>query len=112
MRIYVLDRQSVSCERMLTWLMEDERLTQAEVFEDYIELIERIWNFPPDFCLIRLGQEEIPGLKTAEMIRQISPRVRIIFISDDKDYALDAYELGVYGYLCPVSKDKLKKYLR
>lgn len=24
---------------------------------------------------------------------------RIIFISDDRDYALDAYEVGAYGYM-------------
>jgi two-component SAPR family response regulator len=32
--------------------------------------------------------------------------------SDDRDYALDAFEVGAYGYLlCPVERDKLEKHL-
>ncbi|MEW5952841.1 MAG: hypothetical protein AB1815_03655 [Bacillota bacterium] len=32
--------------------------------------------------------------------------------SDDRDYALDAFEVRADGYLlCPVERDKLEKYL-
>lgn len=112
MRVYILDKQSKSREQMLEWLSEDKRLTGIEVFEDYIRFIEQVGKSPPDFCVIRLGKDEIPGLKTGDMVRQTSPDIKIIFISDDRDYALDAYEVGAYGYLlCPVQRDKLEKYL-
>ncbi len=94
------------------WLSEDKRVEGIEVFEDYIQFIERVGKAPPDFCAIRLGCDGIPGLKAADMVRQISLDIMIIFISEDSEYALDAYEVGAYGYLlCPVMKDKLEKYL-
>ncbi len=112
MRVYILDRPGKVRNQMLKWLSEDERLTGAEVFEDYIPFIEQTKMLPPDFCFIRLGADGIPGMKTAAMVRHISADVRIIFISDDRNLALDAYEIGAYGYLlCPVEKTKFEKYL-
>jgi DNA-binding NarL/FixJ family response regulator len=113
LRVYILDRPGKSRGQMLEWLSEDKRLTGIEAFDDYIQFIEQVGNSPPDYCIIRLGADGIPGLKTAEMVRQISADIRIIFISDDRDYALDAFEAGANGHLlCPVDRDQLKKYLK
>lgn len=112
MRVYILDVQSKSLEQILLWLSESSEVTEFEVFGDYIKFIEKIEESPPDLCFIRLGVDMIPGLKAAGMVQQISSDIRIIFVSDDKDYALDAYEIGAYGYLvCPVKRDKLEKCL-
>lgn len=112
MRVYILDRHDQNREQLLKWLSEDKRLTGIEVFEDYIKLIEQIGITPPDFCFIRLGRDGIPGLKTADMIRQTGSDIQIIFISDDRDYVMDAFEVGAYGYLlCPLERDRLEKYL-
>lgn len=98
---------------MLKWLSEDKSIEEVETFEDNIKFIAQVGKSPPNFCIIRLGRDGIPGLKTADMVRQISPDIKIVFISDDRDYAMDAYEIGVYGYLqCPVAKDKFEKCLQ
>ena len=112
MKIYILEVQSKSREQMLQWLSEYKRVEAVEVFEDYIVFIEQVGKSPPELCIIRLGCNGIPGLKAAEMVQQISPNIRIVFISDDKGYAVDAYEVGAYGYiLCPVNKKKINKAL-
>jgi DNA-binding NarL/FixJ family response regulator len=97
---------------MLGWLSEDKRITELKAFEDYIQFIEQIEDSPPDFCIIRLGQDGIPGFQAADMIRQKSLDIKIIFLSDDRDYALDAFEVRADGYLlCPVKRAKLEKCL-
>lgn len=112
MKVYILDVQSKSLEQMLLWLSESQKVTAVEVFADYVQFIEKVEESPPDLCLIRLGIDAIPGFKTAGMVQQINSDIRIVFVSDDRDYALDAYEAGVYGYLmCPLSRDKFYKYL-
>lgn len=112
MKVCILDRQDKSRDQILKWLSEDKRIIQAEAFEDYIKFIEHVGDSPPDFCIIRLGTDGISGLKAAEIVRHISPNIRIVFISDDRDYALHAYEVGADGYLlCPVEHDKLEKCL-
>jgi len=112
LRVYILDRRSKSRDQMLGWLSEDKRIIELKAFEDYIQFIEQIENSPPDFCIIRLGQDDIPGLQAADMVRQKSLDIRIIFLSDDRDYALDAFEVRADGYLlCPVKRAKLEKCL-
>ncbi len=112
MKIYILDRQRKSREQILNWLAEDQRVEALETFEDYISFIEQVAKSPPDFCFVRLGNNGIPGLKAADMVKQTSPEIRIVFVSDDRDYALDAYEIGAYGYLlCPVNRKQFEKCL-
>ena len=110
MKVYILDIQSENRVQMLQWLSEDKSVEGVEVFEDYIRFIEQVGKSPPDFCVIRLGNNGIPGLKAADMVQQISSDIRIVFVSDDRDYAVDAYEVGAYGYLlCPASKRMFEK---
>lgn len=112
MKVDILDVPGKSRKLMLQWLSEDESVIGIQVFEDYIRLIEQIGKSPPDLCVIRLGKDGIPGMKTAEMIQQINTDIKIVFISDEKDHALNAFELGAYGFLlCPLTRAKLDKYL-
>ncbi len=113
MKVYILDVQGKIREQMLKWLSEDKEIEGVGVFEDYVRFIEQVGKAPPDFCFIRLGKDGIPGLKIAGMVQQISSDVRIVFVSDDRDYAVDAYEVGAYGYLLsPINREKFEKYIR
>jgi two-component SAPR family response regulator len=97
---------------MLKLLSENMRIDSIEVFENYAEFITRVGKSPPDFCFVRLGKDGIPGLKVAGTVQQISMNTRVVFVSEDKSYAVDAYEVGAYGYLSPpLTKEKLDRYL-
>jgi two-component system response regulator AlgR len=112
LKIYILDKESREIQRLLSWLSQDRRVS-AEVFGDSQALVNRIAEAPAEICIIRLGLLDIQGLRTAAEIKKIHPGAKIIFISNDGDYALDAYEVGAAGYLlCPVKRDKFEKCLR
>ena len=112
LKAYILDVQGKIRDQMLKWLSEDIKIHGIEVFEDYVRFIEQVVKSPPNICFIRLGKDSIPGLKTAEMIKQLSSEIRIVFVSEDKSYAIDAYEVGAYGYLLsPFTREKLDKYV-
>lgn len=112
MKVYILDEQSKIREQMLKWLSENKKVEGVEAFENYVQFVEQVREFPPEFCFIRLGKDGIPGLKAAGIIRQISSDIRIVFVSEDRNYAVDAYEVGAHGYLiCPLKKEKLNKCL-
>lgn len=112
MRLYILDAQDKIRDQLLRILSEYNKADEIKAFEDYAAFMEQAIKFPPDYCFIRLGTDGIPGLKAAEMAQQISGDIRVIFVSEDRRHALDAYEVGAYGYLCPpFTKEKLDKYL-
>ena len=111
MDVYILDDYGQEREQIVKWLREDTKI-RVEVFEDHQHLLERIKNSPSHLNIIRLGNHGIPGLKTAEMIKNENPDAKIIFLAEDRDYALDAYEVGADGYLLePLDKEKLEQAL-
>lgn len=112
MVVYILDMPGETRNQMVKWLSEEPRITEIKVFDNYIRLIKWVSKYPPDYCLIRLGSEAIPGFKAAVMIKNINADINFIFIADDRYYALDAFEIGAYGYiLCPVAKEKLINFI-
>ncbi len=112
LRVYILDRQDKIRGQLLKWLSENKNIEEIEVFEDYVRFVEQVFKYPPVFCFIRLGKDGIPRMKAAAMVNRISPDIHIVFVSDDRKYAVDAFEVGAYGYLtCPLDKEKLDKCL-
>gem|GEM_PF-688300 len=113
MKVYILEVQGKNREQILEWLRENKKIERIEAFDDYIQFVEQAGKSPPDFCIIRIGYDRIPGFKSAEMIRQISPDMRIVFISDDRGYAVYAYEAGAFDYLlCPVERNRFEGLLK
>jgi two-component system LytT family response regulator len=112
LRVYILDKKNDNRELMRHWLSQKQNVSVVEIFEDQVACIERVEYLPPDLCFIRLGIESIPGLKTARMIHIINPEIRLVFVTEGRDYALDAYEIGAYGYLLlPLEKGKFDRCL-
>lgn len=110
MVVYILDSNSKCRDQMLHWLEEDASVERTEVFEDYNRLIEQAELFIPDLCIIRLGAFGIPGFLAARLLQQKCTDIRIVFVSDDRDYVIEAYEVGAGGYLlCPLNRDKFNK---
>lgn len=107
-----MDVVSRSIEQMMEWISEDPRVAMIKVFQDYHLFLDMVDADSPDFCFIRLGHDAIPGLGIARMVRAMNKGSKIIFISDEANYALTAYEIGVDGYLLsPLQKEKLNKCL-
>ena len=99
MNVYVLDKKSESLKRMLECLSDNKKISEVEVFDDYDLFISKVIKSNPALCIIRLGCEEIPGLKAARMVKLVNCDIRVVFISESRDYALDAFEIGANGYL-------------
>ncbi|KUO58680.1 MAG: hypothetical protein APF84_09425 [Gracilibacter sp. BRH_c7a] len=112
MIVFLLDVGSECRNAMVQCLREDIKIKSVNVFEDYIAFIEQVGKILPDLCFIRLGVDKIPGLTAARMVKQIGVDSRIVFLSEDEYDALEAYEIGAYGYLLyPVVKEKLENIL-
>jgi two-component SAPR family response regulator len=88
-------------------------VSKLEVFKDVEGMISMMADFPVEICIIRLGHTSIQGLRAAEKVKEICPDTKIVFISDGGEYALDAYDVGAYGYMIsPIEKQKFEKFMR
>ncbi len=113
MRVHILDSCGNGLNKILAWLSENTRVREVSLLKNPETFLEKVEKEQPELVLIRLGDNDIPGLKIGKMVNLMNENIRIVFVSAEKDYAIDAYEVGAYGYLlCPVKKEKLDKCLR
>ena len=63
---------------------------------------------PPDIAFIRLGKAELNAFRLAEAIRERNPLAKVVFISSQREDAVEAFEYEAAGFLLiPFSKKKI-----
>lgn len=66
-----------------------------------------------DLIFLDICMENLDGLSTAERLRVSGSKALIIFVTTEKEYALDAYKLHPFDYLVkPYSQERLEKLLQ
>ena len=61
-----------------------------------------------DIALVDINRHDKNGLLLAEKIKELCTGIKIVLISDNKEFALEAYRLHLSGYIIkPVSAEKL-----
>ena len=70
--------------------------------EDGQQAIDEFTAMQPRIVTMDLTMPRMDGLETIKSMMEIDPEVRILVVSalKDTDTALEALELGAYGFLC------------
>lgn len=72
-----------------------------------------ILKHPPDLAFIWLGKAELNAFKLASAIRERNPLSKVIFISSQRESAVEAFEYGADGFLLiPFSQKAVSKLLQ
>lgn len=68
---------------------------------DGLEAVHRATQLLPDLILLDIGMPVMNGLDAADKIMRVSPRSRIVFLTqeDDTDIRDAALESGAHGYV-------------
>lgn len=62
-----------------------------------------------DVCFTKVKMRSISGIQIVPQLRKKNARIKIVFIADTDEYALDAWQCGVNGYLLePITKEKVQ----
>ncbi len=68
---------------------------------DGLEAVQKAEELQPDLILLDIGLPTINGIEAARRIRKLSPKSKIIFVSQESsaDVAREAFHLGARGYV-------------
>jgi len=69
------------------------------------ELLEYLGDNSVDFVFSEINHGSLNGLEFLSEIRRVSPSVRVVYVTNTPEYAIDAFEVGASGYIlkpcCP-----------
>ena len=98
-------------ERDLTNCMGECEITLCvdESKKEVMDIIEKSGkNF--DLCFTMIKMQSVSGMQIAQKLRKENTRIKIVFIGDTDEYAMDAWRLGINAYLLkPITSEKLQK---
>jgi len=82
-------------------LQEKLELQIIHEASDGLEAVQKVGELKPDLILLDIGLPTLNGLKAARQIRNLSPKSRIIFVTQEPsaDVAQEAFKLGALGYV-------------
>ena len=68
---------------------------------DGLEAVEKSLELQPDLVLLDVGLPTLNGIEAAKQIREVSPRSRIVFLSENicPDVVREALRVGGCGYV-------------
>jgi DNA-binding NarL/FixJ family response regulator len=86
---------------IFTMLQKQEHLRVIGEAVDGLEAVELAERLQPDLVLLDIGLPALDGLKVARRIRELSPKSRILFVSENRswDIAEEALRTGADGYV-------------
>jgi DNA-binding NarL/FixJ family response regulator len=84
----------------LTLLAREKFEVIGEIF-DGLEAVQKTQELQPDLILLDIGLPNLNGIEVARRIRELSPRSKVLFVSEirDRDVAQEALRTGAGGYV-------------
>ena len=90
---------------------------KAMVFKGSFKTLKAAENYireeATDIAFIRLGEAELNAVRLAGELREWNPLVKVIFVGNQRENAVDAFEYEADGFiLMPFSKKKIGQLLQ
>lgn len=77
-----------------------------------ISALKTLEELEPDVLITDVLMPGMSGLELAKKMKAIKPDLPIILMSDNPSYAVNGYDIGVFGFLLkPLVKDKVLEML-
>ena len=112
MKYIIADTDEKNCIELKKILDGYEMLDFQGSFSTIQASENHIRRAPPDMAFIRIGEAKLNAFKLATVIRELSPPAKVIFLSRQITYAVEAFEWEADDFLLlPLDAEKIRKLL-
>lgn len=103
-RCMIIDDDVTTINRLSEYIAKIPQTELVGTSTHATEAIHKIKNHRPDLLFLDIDMPELSGL---ELIRLLDPGISVVFITNYREYALEAYQEHAIDYLLkPISFDK------
>ena len=110
MRAICVDDERPVMEQTVALLSALPQVDEAKGFTCARDALDELSKQPADLALLDIEMPDMNGLELAAIIRTNWPDTAVVFLTGCPQYALEAFELRVSGYILkPAAKERLEK---
>ncbi len=100
------------CSMMESWGERRQEFVEVVLFESAEEFLFKNEDFPYDAVFLDIAMRQMNGMELARTIRKKDKKLPIAFLTADKTFAIEGYEVRAVRYLTkPVTAEKLDSLL-
>ncbi len=100
------------CSMMESWGERRQEPVEVILFESAEEFLFKNEDFPYDAVFLDIAMRQMNGMELARTIRKKDKKLPIAFLTADKTFAIEGYEVRAVRYLTkPVTAEKLDSLL-
>jgi DNA-binding NarL/FixJ family response regulator len=100
-RVMVVDDFTDWRRQVCSILEQHQELSVVGEASDGTEAVQKAAELKPDVIVLDIGLPKLNGIEAAARITKLSPRSRVLFLSQDNDVETvqAAFETGAWGYV-------------
>lgn len=116
MRIAYCEDEAAQAQLVRTmieqWAKCRQESAEVVLFESAEEFLFKNDDFPYDIVFLDIAMRQINGVELARTIRKKDKKLPIAFLTADKAFAIEGYEVHAIRYLLkPITAEKLESFL-
>ena len=100
-RILLVDDHAPWRQQVHSILRKQPELSIVAEVADGLKAVQKAQELQPDLILLDIGLPNLNGLEAAKAIRQVAPKARIVFLTQNNDIDIQqaALNTGAQGYV-------------
>lgn len=107
MNIFIVDDSQEQLDEQISLIRTLTPSAKIFGFTGSMEALAKAREITVDVAFLKTDMPELSGMDLGQYLKELYPFVNIIFISDVKKYAMEAYRLHASGYVMkPLTKKK------
>ena len=112
MRILCLDDEELALQMLEICVREVKPDAEVEGFDDQDDLLESAEKNGCDVAFLDIHMRGMTGVEVAKRLKEINPKMNIIFVTGFSEYKGDAMDMKASGYIMkPVTKEEVAEEL-
>ena len=105
-----VDDEVLMLGALVTAIKASPDIAEVTKFSDCEEALEFVKDNPVDIAFLDISMRGMGGLTLAERISEVCPQCKIVFCTGYSEYAVDAFQIHVSGYLLkPITAQDVQK---
>ncbi len=105
-----VDDEALSLNALESAVGKSTDISDIAAFDDERDALDWARKNPFDIAFLDIRMHEMGGIALAEKLREIKPRLPVVFCTRCREYAFDALQLHASGYILkPVSADAVQR---